>query len=215
MRRFYAPTLTAQKIIHSGVLGQLKSISASQGTKMIRTGRDSSWYLANRAASGGGVLMETGSHLIDQVFSIAGAKNFSLISVAQVFSGDLDTETKALSEVTIFDNNNVKFNLYLSSVRDVWHGITFAFDNALLKVGVLPSTPTVLCSLDGHLVSQFEVVDGASLAPQAFYLEWSEFMRQCESGGEFESPISAQKTILTTDFIEKCYLLSEKNSCSV
>lgn len=205
MRRFYSPTLTAKKIIQDGLLGRVKSVYASQGTKMIRTGRDSSWYLADRAASGGGVLMETGSHLIDQAFSIVGAKEFKLTAVSQDFHRDLDVETMALSKLRIINGAEIDFNICLSSTRDIWHGMTFIFDHAVIKVGVLPSTPAMLCNSDGVPLVSLSSEGGAFSAPQAFYLEWADFIRQCNTKGLHQSLVNAQNTILTTQFIEDCY----------
>ena len=210
MRRYYRPTLTARSVLRSGVLGELKSVIASQGTKMIRTGRSGGWYQANRKASGGGCLMETGTHLVDQVFTILEIEDFTLTEVYQDFYQELDVDTKINARIRGATTGDVNFSLRLSTTRDIFHGISLHFERSILKVGVLPTTLTTVSSLDGKNLIEVNFNEGAILAPQAFYLEWSDFIRQCQSDGLYRSRGSAEKSLLTTKFIDECYLASQE-----
>jgi predicted dehydrogenase len=61
--RFYAPVIDALQLVNSNVIGSIKSIKGRIGQKLDNA--DLSGWLGNSEISGGGVLIDNGSHLID------------------------------------------------------------------------------------------------------------------------------------------------------
>jgi len=202
MRRFYAATLAAEKLLCSRILGDVVEISASQGGRINRTDR-AEWYQSDARASGGGVLIETGSHVIDQLFTILGVTGFSLLSCRQKKAGEIETETLAVADLTTPEQQQIRLKLAVSQTRELYSGFHMRFANGALKMGMLPDAPvTLLDSQERQLVTAN--VDGATDAHQAFYLEWREFIEQCRAKSG-TSRVSAESALQSTAFIESCY----------
>src|SRR5262249_48886145 len=77
MRRYYGNTIAARRLIASGAFGAVEEVWAAEGTRMLATGREVGWYQGDPQAAGGGVLIETGSHLVDQAFRILDVSGFT------------------------------------------------------------------------------------------------------------------------------------------
>ena len=60
-------------MVRSKVLGPLREVVASESAQLERTGLDLSSYRNNPTVSGGGVLVETGCHLLDEVVFVSDA----------------------------------------------------------------------------------------------------------------------------------------------
>jgi len=98
VRRYYSGNLLARQLIQSGVFGEITQVWASQGARLTRTGRRD-WYQGDSAAAGGGILMETGSHLVDQVFAVLEVSDFTLRECEQRMIDGLDLETRAVERL--------------------------------------------------------------------------------------------------------------------
>jgi predicted dehydrogenase len=217
MRRFYGGTLLATEILSRSPLGPPLEVWASEGNRMRGTGREKQWYQANRGAAGGGVLIETGSHLVDQAFTICSVQDYRVESCWLEYRRGLDYESKVMSSITLANGEKCKFGLALSKLNDLYNGIAIQFSNAQLRIGVSPGSPLYLCDRKGKQVARMDNSQGISTAAgvyQAFYSEWREFLAQCMT--RQRSRVSADSTRLTTRFIESCYRLqplkSESNS---
>lgn len=205
MRRFYRSVNIARDVIRSGALGEPMEILASQGTRMNRTGRDE-WYQGSARAAGGGVLIETGSHLIDQILMIMGAAAFDLRACEQSRYAGLDVATSASGTLTLEGGAVVAFSVTLSSVDTLYGGIVVRFKTAELRIGVLPDSPVTLCDATGREICAL-TGSGATFAHQAFYLEWQDFLRACRDNAS-ASLTDAAGARLSTEFIEQCYAAS-------
>jgi predicted dehydrogenase len=203
MRRYYRPTCIAKDVLRAGVLGEVQEVWASQGGKVIRTGRENH-YQSDKKSSGGGVLMETGVHLVDQVFAILGVESFKIVDVRQTVFNGLDYETSAAADLSLAYQKNVRFNLELSNLRDLYFGIVVRTTQAVLKIGVFAESPVTLCSIEGKMIADLQGDKGANMVYQAFHMEWTDFIRQCTSS-DYKSAISAETARTTTGFIETCY----------
>ncbi len=204
MRRYYKQTCLARDILESGVFGVVQEVWASQGSKVIRTGRENN-YQADKNASGGGVLMETGVHLVDQVFAILGVQTFNIVDAKQKVYNGLDFEMNAVVDLELASQNNVRFNLELSNINELYFGIVVRTTQAVLKIGVLADRHVILCSMDGKPLAYLGGERGADTAYQAFYMEWTDFIRQCFSADGYKSAVSAESARKTTEFIDRCY----------
>jgi predicted dehydrogenase len=207
MRRFYASTIAAERLLQSRICGDIVDISASQGVRLNRTNR-SDWYQSDPRASGGGVLIETGSHLVDQLFTMLGVTGFNILSCRQKKVGELENETVAVAELTTKEQQRIRLNLAVSQTRELFSGFNIRFANGALRLGMLPSDKVVLLdSQERQLVNV--AADGAVEAHQAFYLEWREFIDQCRERRP-TSRASAETALQSTAFIEACYAYSAR-----
>lgn len=202
MRRYYQAHLLAKRILQDGIFGEVKELAASEGMRMRGTGRQAGWYLSNRAA-GGGVLLETGAHVIDQVFNLFEIQRFQILKSRQHRVKEVDFECHITSTISISNQEDIQFTLSLSFLRDLYNGILIRFPKCTLKLGLLPEDPLTLCAMDGAKLAQLQSPGGAGHVYQAFYLEWEDFIRQCSSGRK--SAIAADTARLSTAFIEEAY----------
>ncbi len=213
MRRYYRGNLLAQQLIKSGIFGEITEVWASQGARLTRTGRRD-WYQGDATAAGGGILMETGSHLVDQVFTVLDVNDFTLHDCDQRMTDGLDLETKAVGNITTAGQSEIRFNLALSNVRDLYNGVVIRFSNSLLKLSIFPVNP-VLCTLDNQLLANLESEGGAQRVYQAFYLEWKDFIRQCQGSDGYRSAINAGSVRQSTAFIDRCYQIARPSGEAV
>jgi predicted dehydrogenase len=206
VRRYYSGNLLARQLIESAVFGEIIEVWASQGFRQTRTGRPE-WYQGDLAAAGGGILMETGSHLVDQVFAVLGVTDFTLQDCEQRMVDGLDLETRAVGTLATSMQTEIGFTLALSNVRDLYNGIAIRFSSGVLKLGVLPDRP-ILCTPTGQTLAHLESDGGAQRVHQAFYLEWRDFIRQCLSSDGYKSAVSADTARHTAAFIDQCYQMT-------
>ncbi|HTF37815.1 MAG TPA: Gfo/Idh/MocA family oxidoreductase [Blastocatellia bacterium] len=213
MRRYFSGNLLARKLIKSGVLGEITEVWASQGARLTRTGRRD-WYQGDSAAAGGGILMETGSHLVDQVFSILDVSDFTLRECQQRMIEGLDLETRAVAKLATSLQPEIAFTLALSNVRDLYNGVAIRFSNGVLKLSVSTDKP-ILCTLTGQPLAHLEGEEGAQRVHQAFCLEWRDFIRQCLSSNGYKAGVSADTARQSTAFIDQCYRMARSVSDQV
>jgi predicted dehydrogenase len=139
MRRFYWAVQQARKMVRENVLGRLIEIVASESAQLDRTGLEQSSYRNNTRASGGGVLMETGCHLLDEVMFISNAKNANVQTCEQRIWNDYEVETVASGSITLESGEKVALRFTVSGVRPVYQGIALRFESGEIRLGLDPS----------------------------------------------------------------------------
>lgn len=206
MRRFYTANMLAKDIVSRLPFGPILEIWASEGARTRGTGREEGWYQASREAAGGGVLIETGSHLIDQVFTMCAVDDYVVESCWLEYRRELDYEARVLSTISTAIGEKCRLRLALSKISDLFNGIMIQFPSAQLMVGLAPDSPLYLCDQRGKVLARLDnpKINGTgSGVYRAFYLEWREFLAQCMT--RRPSRVSAASTRLATKLIESCY----------
>jgi predicted dehydrogenase len=203
VRRFYESTQTAQRLIYAQVLGPVREILAGEGAWMRRTGRGPDWYQASAQASGGGTLFETGSHLVDQTFTVCGVEGYQISRCAQKSSDGLEFETSVQGEVELQRGRTAPFAFVVTRLDDVYNGIVVRCQQGELRVSVAPDGLAAIAGRDGRMVGRV----GTPSSPQSAVLsavraEWQAFISACGRSAEFSDWDTG---ILTTSFIEECY----------
>lgn len=203
MRRFYRSTLLAKAIVAKAPFGPIQSVWASEGARMRGTGRQGEWYQSDARAVGGGVLMETGSHLVDQVASIMEILECSIEGCFQVRSGDLDFESRVVSCITTPGGGRVRFGLAISKMSDLFNGIELHYPSVIMRLRGTPDGTVELCDVEGRNLACLGggKLDGSVY--RAFYDEWREFIMQCRS--RHPSIVDAETARFGTTFIELAY----------
>ena len=199
VRRYAKPTASARALMRHDVLGPIQRVMAADGFRMRGTGRGGTWHL-NDPAAGGGVLAEFGSHLIDQVLYILGARSASVRECTQRVHRGLELASSVLVDVTLTSGAVISCSMDVSLLNDLCNGIYIEFADAMLRVGLGFEDTLTLLSKDGELISEFALTAGGDSPIQGFYLEWKDFLRQCRTGEP--SATDASTVAATTGIID-------------
>lgn len=201
MRRFYASTQVARQLILSGVFGVVHAVQAGANGSVRGTGRGRDWYQASSQQSGGGILMETGCHLVDQVFYICGATAFELQACRQTQMDGLEYETSARARVVVGERTEIDLQLEVSGLRDLPNEIRLQCAHAEVRLGLAPDSPVQILTRAGEMVTSWD--SPQALLPAvfaAFRAEWQGLLQQ--PGG---ADLAHTTGLLTTEFISACY----------
>jgi len=201
VRRYAKPTVTARKLLQRRFLGPILRVSASEGMRARATGRGTDWYMTDTAA-GGGLLMETGAHLVDQVLYMLNAESVTLIEATQRRHLGLELASSLVADV-MANGDRIKCSIELTMLDDLCNGVFIQFPNYVLKVGLFFEDSLSLLSHDGEKLCEIAATDGADSAMKGFAAEWRDFLEQCGSGEP--SAIDAGTVRNTTALIESCY----------
>jgi predicted dehydrogenase len=202
VRRYSKPTLTARRLLRLGFLGPVLRVAAAEGSHQRGTGRGSGWHMTDPSA-GGGVLMETGSHLVDQVFYILGETDVSLRECIQRTHMGLELATSLVADLNLADGTTVDCSIEVSMVEDLCNGVFVEFPNFVLRAGLYFGEPLTLITREGETLCELGMDDGADTPVQGFFLEWRDFLEQCRTGEP--SAVDAASVRNTTALIEACY----------
>ncbi len=197
-RRWLSTTAVARGLLERGSLGPPRQILAGEGMRMRRTGRGSDWYQASGSASGG-VLFETGSHLVDQVFSLAAVTGFSLEHCRQIIVGGLELETSARGTVTLASGERVPFALVVSRLHDVYNGIVVRCAEGELRVPLAADHP-VEVRQQGAVLPVASPAGGITDGIAAIRAEWEHLLAPGRSSEFCDSDTG----LLTTEFLDGC-----------
>jgi predicted dehydrogenase len=209
LRRFYSGTAIAEQVAAQSLLGPIHQVWATEGAQIRSTGRNEnqSWR-SNRRTAGGGMLIETGCHIIDQVLTICRAQQFSLEDCKITYRDDIDFEFTAAGTLELRGGGRCRFGIGASWLQELYNAIVIEFERAILKVSLnADDAGAWLVDTRGNIIAHLSSIPGSGMAnkggPKAVYAEWLEFIRQCEE--KKQSRVCAESALLTTTFIEDCY----------
>jgi predicted dehydrogenase len=204
MRRYYWATRVASEFIKSWAEGETLRAVASDCQRLKRSPHGGNWYLSNAALSGGGFLMETGSHLIDQLFSIVGAIDVKIERFSQKRVNTVDFETVAIGSMRDVSGRTIPFEFALSRFRDFWSGITVKAGTRSVELNLRPDSPIVLNNSAGPTCCTFPAPRIAMTAlVEAYTAQFLEFLKRIE-----HNDVASNETatgLLTTRFLSECY----------
>ena len=202
VRRYAQPTATARRLLQRQFFGAVLGVGASEGTRVRATGRGTGWHMTDPAA-GGGVLMETGSHLVDQVLYLLDAKSVALREASQRRHLGLELASSLVADASTANGETVECCFELSMLDDLCNGVFIEFPNYVLKVGLFFEDGLSLVARDGTTLCEISMSDGVDDPTKGFVAEWRDFLEQCR-GGE-PSTIDAATVRHTTALIAACY----------
>jgi len=205
VRRYCPATFLATKLVRNQYFGDIVEVWANEGMRTKRTGRDAAWYIVDPKAVGGGVLMEFGSHLVDQLFTILNVSRIRLDRCIQQKFNGLDFETRFIGRVSTEHQHDIRCAFGISRLNDLCNGVFIQFSSFILKCGLGFDSPLELYTLDGMPFARLDTDVVSESA--AFSLEWQDFMEQCRSGNP--SAVSADTARHSTAIIEQCYRNAE------
>lgn len=204
VRRFYRSTSIVRQALAKKPFGPVIEVWAAEATRLVATGREGTWYQADRAVAGGGVLMETGVHTVDQVFQALGAEAFDGLQATFSTAGDLDVEVRATASVRLAGaNETVPLYFVVSRLQDLYTGFVIRCERASIRFGVDAGSTVELLDTEDRAVCTLEGTEGGTNLHRAFFLEWQAFLAQCRM--RTRSLVDAASALLGTRFIEAAY----------
>lgn len=209
MRRFAGATATARALVTSGVFGEIRRISAVEGMHVHNTGRGADWHLTDTSVHTG-VLMETGSHLVDQLLFIVDAEESTITSATQVIRRSIELESEVHATVRLKGGRTVPSVVALSMLRDMCNGVFIEFEKALMHVGLFFGHKLCLIDTDGRQICAIEQNLGIDDAGASFAMEWVDFLEQVR--GKRPSIVDACTVRRTTQFIHDAYAVATATS---
>jgi predicted dehydrogenase len=210
VRRYAKPTASARALLRRDFLGPILRVSASEGFHMRATGRGAGWHMTDPGA-GGGVLMETGSHLVDQLLYVLGARAVSLREAEQKRHLGIELAASLDADITIDNGETVPCSIELSLVEDLCNGVFIEFPNYILKVGLFFEDTLSLVTSEGETLCSLSASEGVDNPTAGFVAEWSDFLEQCRTGKP--SAVDAVSVRHTTELIEAaCNATQSANS---
>ena len=214
MRRQYWTVKKAQQLVQSRALGKLVQIIASEPAVLGRTGIEQSSYRNDSQASGGGVLTETGSHLVDEIMFISGAESCEIEQCEQKVWDGYEVETVAFGTITTRVAERIHLQCTVSGVDPVFPGIAFRCESGEILLRLDPSKGLQL--LVGADRSQGVEIPhpnpSANHVLEAFRAEWIHFLQEIRQHGTWN--VHENTGLLTTDVIMQCRELATSPSCA-
>lgn len=206
MRRYYWAVEEARKLTAARFLGSLRGITAGENAHLERTGLDLSSYRNSAQASGGGVLLETGCHIIDALMYIAGASGVAVRACAQEIWDGYELETVASADLLLSTGEVVALQFTVSGIRACLDGIVLQFDGGEMT---LQNTPAkgVLIRMNTSPSAQLNLPhphnwEHLQLVSAAFRREWLHFLEAVNRPGEWD--LRRETGYLASDFITQC-----------
>ena len=197
LRRFFDSSLFFRKIIEESVYGSVKNVEISDGG--IFNWKLQSDYLLNREKSGGGVLMDSGIHWVDFLFSVLG--DLKIINYQDNNLGGLESES-----VVTFSYSTGTGSMRLSRIRHVSRFIKIELEKATLYFSLSePDCIRIQLKASPDLELNHRINDNLSTA---FSRQIDSFFDRVQIGDKCPySTIlpSAGEAIKPVQFINHCY----------
>jgi predicted dehydrogenase len=132
------------RLVAEGRLGALRQIRLCEGALTTATGMSSD-FRDDVRQSGGGILIDLGSHGIDLACQIAQTRAADILSHRVVFDGDIDREV-TLQAVLHGGEAPIGLSVELSWLRDIGRELVLEFEDGSARVGVGPGDTVVLAA---------------------------------------------------------------------
>lgn len=202
VRRYYDSTSRARRMLETGLLGKVQLILAGEGKRVSRTGRGADWYQASAQASGGGVLFEHGSHLIDQVFTICGVHDYRIDRCSRQVVGDLEFETSVQGSFRLDEGGEPDFALVVTRLHDVYNGVVVRCKNGEVRIPPEPAGTVEIFGRDGMSAGRVgRPLTRAQAWHGALRAQWESFIAACARSSSFGDWDTG---LLNTAFMEAC-----------
>jgi len=176
MRRYLKSVQMAIQLLQNNFVGKCIKIKATEGKSPNgqKLGIDNFHYQNSRY---GNVLLETGVHLIDEVFYILEVEKFTIINLTNNKASDFIYDTELDLELLTSKNEKIPCNFKISYTKTLCSNIIFYCENGeiILKNDnpnkILIKKNNIIFEIDSNKFNKF-----ASNILEAFYLEWLDFL---------------------------------------
>jgi predicted dehydrogenase len=203
MRRFYQGVRCLRELVTARAFGEPLEVWAGEGGAQPRTGRGEDWYQLDRRLSAGGVLIETGSHLLDQMVFITGPTTACVDDYRQQTWKDApEFDARVYGRLQRSDGCELPFSCVVSRSADVCNGLFVRYERAVLALPPGPAAEVELRDADNNVLGRIHgASDHAVTSFQAFRDEWVDFLESCRRGERAED----RSARLSMALIDGCY----------
>lgn len=193
-RRYYPFVTMLEKLIKDQTFGSIKRITFNQGYFQLKGGTT---FSSNAKLSGGGVIIESAIHTLDQVLQFCDAEQVDVKELQSIAKNGIDYDTRFISQIS---NGKETFEVHahISCLRNLDNGISIEFENRTLSF--LPSANVIFYEGKSRARLQQE---GSSTVNIAFLEFWKEFLNAIRF--QQANLTSACSSLLTTEWVEKIY----------
>ena len=204
-RRASALLNEVAEIVSQGLFGKLREVYAGLGG--IGVQGVGSGYKSNLALAGGGLLFESGVHIIDSIFFVLRATGAQVDEVSMEVDRGFDIHTDARIAIRLTDAEPIQMHLVISALVDPKPGIELHFDHAVVRFNVFGSADIQVTGHRGNSHPGFTIAAstrGPATTPyRTLGLYWWDFLAGLRT--MTANYTSLTQTMLTTKLIEELY----------
>lgn len=207
-RRYYKVVDVLKSVVRSEIFGRLTMIDYKQGYFNLKGGG----YLADAKLAGGGIIIESGIHALDQILILTNAESVRCHTVKSLSKKGIDYDTTFDSDLQC-GGYLVPMRGEFSSLRNLDNGLILHFDRAVLKCELTPNATIQLVGASGNsfrfqLDQAFATCDRAQSVSESFYLFWTDWLKAIQNS--VTNYTAANSSLLTTSWIEQIYKAIQK-----
>lgn len=203
-RRSLGSTQLVRQLVDEDLFGALRSIRCGLGQPGILT-RGS--YVSDLGQAGGGILFETGVHLIDTALFIARASGVEVSRAEMILDRGFDLHTEARLKLALPSGRSADCEIVVSCLQETSNLLELELEHAQISYSLFDTSGRVLVRPHGGESDyQVECTDGRPFARTSFqtmYLHWTAFLEGLRA--RRANHTSAHDALLTTQALAGCY----------
>ncbi len=203
-RRSLGSTQLVRQLVDDGLFGALRSIRCGLGQPGILT---RGGYVSDLGQAGGGILFETGVHLVDTALFVTRASGVEVSRSKMILDRGFDLHTEARLTLTLPSGGNAECEIVVSCLQETSNRLELELEGARVSYSIFDPSGRVLVRAQGR-ESDYQVARGdgrpfARTTFQTMYLHWSAFLEGFRA--RRANHTSAHDALLTTKALAGCY----------
>lgn len=202
-RRYFQIIDELRNIINDNIYGHLKKVKLLEGNFHIKGNKS---YLSDYQMAGGGIIIESAIHTLDQLLLILDAKEVTVENVRSLAKQKIDYDSHIIGQIKC-SNTTIAYELSISNLRNFNNGLYFEFENCTLKCELSVEGSITIKSKSSKRWYTVAQVGGHANYPSSindsFRYLWLDFLNALTTGQTNYS--SAVNSKLTTHWIEQIY----------
>ena len=205
LNRRFLPTVSALKaLIQSREFGSVKKIKVVDGGRCTGLADSAVTYHSSLELAGGGVLLGTGSHMIDLADYLICIRSIGKVNYADDGFTNLEAECKFSFEGQT-DDGPVEVTGFLSYISQSTQRVTVHFDRAVVTAYLNDVNGLQVTGWDGSQIAlSIPVKADTNFVGRSFAASVTEFMTSCRNRNYI--PLNSAFTCISSlRIIEQCY----------
>ncbi|GEM_PF-1592580 len=199
-RRYYKNLHIIKQVIADRMFGALRDVAIRQGFFSLS---GMSGFRSDARLSGGGVLIESGIHLLDSALEATCAEEIRIDNVGMVAREGIDYHTEATGRL-VHGGETASLSIEISCLQNFSSGIWFGFDGAVLHYPMSPQEPVTLRDRENRVRGRLDLdVGGARSVAESLQMIWQGCLENRRQGGT--RTITPDDARLTSGALEALY----------
>lgn len=201
-RRCYANVRLLKDVMSTGMFGTLASIDIKQGAFSLKSGGKSS-FVSDAKLSGGGVLIESAIHLLDQVLFALGSEDVQVKALKSLAQQGIDYDSEVSAVLTLPGKKKIPLEISVSTIRSYVNGMQFIFEKCTVFCPLEASAGLKILLPTGQVLDLVNTIPGALTVNAAFEEFWIDFLAALKLCTP--NYTSAYNSVLTSKLIGEIY----------